>query len=282
MFGMFRSYRIGTAFGFPIEVNLSFLLILGILLLTMGLVQGLIFVFIIFGSVLLHELGHALMARHLNVYIAGIELHFFGGAAKMTSQPKTANDEVAIAAAGPAVSFVLGGLGLGLAALSGWWILAYAGWINVVLGAFNLVPALPMDGGRILRALLTRKYSFERATSRAVTIARGFAVVLGVVGIVTANLYLPVLAVLLWFLGSAELRMAHMIGHAFTYDSKGYRFRGDSWHDVVEVLPSDWEPSSPAGGRHGRTPLFSVHRPIASSGFVIRQRDGRFYIEFLR
>jgi Zn-dependent protease len=278
---MFRSYRVGTMFGFPIEVNLSFLFILGIILLTMGLVQGLVFVTIIFTSVLLHELGHALMARHLDVYIAGIELHFFGGAAKMTSQPKAANDEVAIAAAGPAVSFALGGLGLGLAAVSGWWILAYAGWINIILGAFNLVPALPMDGGRILRALLTRKYSFERSTYHAVTVARGFAILLGVFGIATGSFYLPVLAVLLWSMGSAELRMARMIGHAFTYDGKGYRFRGDNWHDSVEVLPADYvEPSSQRtpGGR-SRSPFFSVHRPIPSSGYVIRQRNGRFYIE---
>ena len=68
------------------------------------------------GSVLVHELGHALVARHLGVPVAGIGLHFFGGAAQMVGLPRRPGDEIAIAAAGPAVSFALAGLGHGLAA----------------------------------------------------------------------------------------------------------------------------------------------------------------------
>ena len=116
---MFRSYRIGHLFGFGVDVNLSFLLMLGLMLFWGGLVTGLVFVLVAFSAVLLHELGHALVARHLGVRVVGIELHFFGGAAKMMGQPKSAGDEIAIAAAGPAVSFALGGLGIVAAAMTG-------------------------------------------------------------------------------------------------------------------------------------------------------------------
>lgn len=253
---MFRSYRIGQLFGFGVDVNLSFLLMLAFFLLWGGLLTGILFVVVAFTAVLLHELGHALVARHLGVRVVGIELHFFGGAAKMMGQPKSAGDEIAIAAAGPAVSFALGGLGIVLAALTGWRGFVIVGWLNLIIGVFNLIPALPMDGGRILRALLTRKLSFVRATEVAVMITRGFAILLGVVGIVTLQIYLPLLAVLLWVMGSAEVAMARRMGYGGT--------------SPVEVMPK--------GFRIGRS---GFQRPVASGGFVIRQRGGRYVIEFI-
>lgn len=295
---MFKTYRVGSMFGFPIEVNLSFLLILGVVLLTSGLLPGLVLAVVLFGSVLLHEIGHALMARHLGVHIAGIELHFFGGAAKMSDMPRTANDEVAIAAAGPAVSFALGGLGLVLASLTGWGVLSLFGWVNMILGAFNMIPALPMDGGRILRALLTRKYSFIRATEIAVKITRGFAIALGAFGLFAGNLYLPLMSVLLWVLGSREVKMAYMMSGNFGYDKAGYRvhqqhygYRAGEYETAragqpIEVLPADyWETqahASEAGTGQKRRPFFAARRPVASSGFVIRQHNGRWYIETIR
>src|SRR5262249_56979458 len=118
---------------------------------------GVVIVCLAFASVLLHELGHAVVARRLGVHVSGIELSFFGGAAKMVQLPRTANHELAIAAAGPAVSLILGGAGIGLGALLHLPVVAMIGWINLVIAGFNLIPALPMDGGRILRALLTRR-----------------------------------------------------------------------------------------------------------------------------
>lgn len=265
---MFRTYRIGSIFGFPIELNLSFLLILGIVLITTGFVSGLVLAGVLFGSVLLHELGHALMARHLNVPIAGIEMHFFGGAAKMSDAPRTANDEVAIAAAGPAVSFALGGFGLVLASLTGWGFLSLVGWVNMILGAFNLIPALPMDGGRILRALLTRKYSFIAATEIAVKITRAFAVALGVFGFFAGSLYLPLMAVLLWVMSSREVKLAYQISGRYGYDGAGYRAHGQQRGYYAD------EPIS--GASHDTGPR------ARSAGFVIRQHDGRWYIETRR
>jgi len=272
---MFRSYRIGSIAGFPIEVNLSFLVLLGMALLTMGGLIGVFIVLIAFASVLLHELGHALTARHLGVHIAGIELSFFGGAAKMTNLPKSANDEVLIAAAGPAVSFTLGGLGFAFGMLTGLQFFQYFGWINLVLGVFNLLPALPMDGGRILRALLTRKYRFVKATDISVTIARGFAVLFAVYGVAVGNFFLPLLAVLLWFMGTAERRMARFISGDLSYDKSGYH------RHSYDVYPADVT-ADPWAQRARGTPWFNLHRPVQSSGFIIRQRNGRLIIEFVQ
>src|SRR6185436_8068851 len=191
---MFKSWRLGRMFGFPVEINLSFLLLLAaVFIISAGgpgnvatAVGAVAVVLLAFGSVLLHELGHALVARRLGVHVSGIELSFFGGAAKMTQMPRSANHELAIAAAGPAVSLMLGGAGLGLAALLHVPLFAMIGGVNLVLAAFNLIPALPMDGGRILRALLTRKMDFVRATDVAVTVSRVAAV-----AFVLFGLYLP-------------------------------------------------------------------------------------------
>jgi Zn-dependent protease len=233
---MFPSYRLGTVFGFPVRANLSFLLLLGAVFLWMGGLAGLAVTLLTFGSVLVHELGHALMARRLGVRVADIELHFFGGAARMTDQPRTANDEIAIAAAGPAVSFALAGVGLGLVTLTGVSAFGMLAWVNLLLGAFNLLPAFPSDGGRILRALLARKRGFIGATEVAVKVARVFSVALVVTGLALQSFQLVLVAVVLWMMASAE-RLA-------------VRLRGtDPWRPAV--APVEY---IPPGGRDPRRP----------------------------
>jgi Zn-dependent protease len=204
---MFPSFRIGSVFGFPIRLNLSFLLLLGFVLIWMGGLPGVAVALLAFGSVLLHELGHALMARRLNVGVSSIDLHFFGGAAQMTDQPRSPNDEIAIAAAGPAVSFALAGLGHGLGWLTGLPLLSWLGTINLVIGAFNLLPAFPSDGGRIL----ARRRGLVSATDLAVKVGRVVCVALGVVGLFY-SFQLVIMAVLLWTMGSAERLAVRMRG----------------------------------------------------------------------
>ena len=137
------------------------------------------------GSLLAHELGHALVARRRGVHTQEITLWMLGGVAKLTSEPTEPKDELAISAAGPAVSLGFGaigaGLALGLSALSApeaiialAWIVAFT---NVMLGVFNLLPGLPLDGGRILRAWQWKRHGDrERAT---LTAARGGRIVGG-------------------------------------------------------------------------------------------------------
>ena len=266
---MFKSWRIGSLLGFPIELNLSFLLLLGLVFVLYGGFVGVFVVGLAFASVLLHELGHAVVARRLGVHVAGIELGFLGGAAKMQNLPRTANHELAIAAAGPAVSLVLGGAGLGLGALFGAQLLTLVGWINLVIAGFNLIPALPMDGGRILRAALSKRMSFVRATDLAVTVARVVAVGFGILGLF-GWYQLLILAPFLWLMGTREKMVARMVAYE------------DDERDV-EVLPRNaWDV------RHARgwgSPFDHAYAAKRRGGwgapvrrFAIAYRDGRMVI----
>ncbi|HTR53374.1 MAG TPA: M50 family metallopeptidase [Kofleriaceae bacterium] len=219
---MLKSWRLGTLLGFPVEINVTFLLLLAVVLLAFGGMVGVVLVLLAFASILLHELGHALVARQLGVAVSGIELGFFGGAAKMTRLPRTANDELAIAAAGPIVSLALGGIGLGLAAATHVSLFAWLGWTNLILAGFNLIPALPMDGGRMLRALLTRKLDFVVATDVAVTIARVTAGVFLFGGLAFGLYQLALLAPFLWLMAGREQVLARMMAQQYAYTRDGY------------------------------------------------------------
>lgn len=229
---MFKSWRLGSLLGFPIEINLTFLLLLGFVLVGFGGVAGVLYVCVAFASVVLHELGHALVARQVGVHVAGIELGFLGGAAKMTNLPRTPRHELMIAAAGPAVSLMLGGAFLGLAIALGVPLLATVGVINLVIAGFNLIPALPMDGGRILRALLVPRYGFVRATDIAVTVARVAAIGFAVVGIWAGMLQLMVLAPFLWLMGTRERMLARMGPAEAGWDRPDVEVLGrDAWRE---------------------------------------------------
>jgi len=133
-----------------------------------------------FGSLLLHELGHALQARREGMHIDGITLWLFGGVARFKGMFPTAGAEFRIAIAGPLVTLGLSGAFIVLATLvpssqglHG--VLAWAGYVNLLLLVFNLIPALPLDGGRVLRSILWRaKGNFYWATAIAGDIGRGF------------------------------------------------------------------------------------------------------------
>ncbi len=238
-------WHLGSLAGFPIEVKSGFLLLL--LVATFGGFGGgglasVGFVVMIFASIVLHELGHAVVARRRGVGISGIELGFFGGMAKMTSSPNTANDEIAIAAAGPAVSLMISGSALLLAnSLHGGVVDRFAfsvGVANAVIAIFNLLPALPMDGGRILRAVLSRWSDYVTATDRSVSLARIFSVGFIVLGFMY-SWQLVLLAPLLWMMGSREKMMARMMASQYTRGPAGYRVRQ---FDEIEVLPRDAGP----------------------------------------
>lgn len=258
---MLKSWRLGTVLGFPVDIKPSFLLLLALVFISFGGAIGVLLVSLAFASIVLHELGHAVVARKLGVRVSGIDLGFFGGAAKMVQLPRTANHELAIAAAGPIVSLALGGAGLGLGALFHVSLFAWIGWTNLLLAGFNLIPALPMDGGRILRALLTRRLDFVRATDVAVTVSRVFAVAFALFGLAVGAFQLVVLAPFLWLLGSREQQAARMMAEHYTYTRDGYVARTPRWHD-------DDDDRGPFGGSPMRR-------------YAIRHRGGRFVIEEL-
>ena len=150
-----------------------------------------------FASVLAHEFSHALVARRLGLKVAGITLFIFGGATTIETESRTARDEALIALAGPLTSLVIGGALLGLGAIlpqpEARVLVAWLGLINVVLGAFNLVPGYPMDGGRVLRAILWR------LRGDPLTATRQAAIVGRVIGslMVAGGIY--------WALGSRDI-----------------------------------------------------------------------------
>jgi Zn-dependent protease len=173
-----------------------------------GLAQSLGAVALVYTCVVLHEFGHALTARRLGVPVQHIVLLPFGGMALLGRLPRSPREELLIVAAGPAVNFVIAGVALAL--LGGWPadlsddtlptthlrdILEFLLISNLVLGCFNLLPAFPMDGGRILRALLAFKLDYLRATRWALNIGRCVAVA----GIVVALLYHAYLLAALFF-----------------------------------------------------------------------------------
>ncbi|MBL9216138.1 MAG: site-2 protease family protein [Opitutaceae bacterium] len=177
---------------------------------------GLILLF--FGCVVLHELGHSLTARRYGVRVPRILLLPIGGMAEFDRIPRRPAEELLITLAGPAVNFVLAALlwplaGLlpGLlpasaAALAGP-VAAELAWANLLMGAFNLLPVFPMDGGRIFRALLALKLPYLRATWWAASVGRALAILLALVaGLVFNEFLLCALFVFIAFVGTAEYR----------------------------------------------------------------------------
>jgi Zn-dependent protease len=259
---MFPSFRLGTLFGFPIKANLSFLLLLGAVFVWMGGWAGLAVALVTAGSVVLHELGHAATARRLGVRVADIELHFFGGAAQIVDLPRTPRDEMLIAAAGPAVSFALAGVGYGLATLTGASAWALFALINVVLGAFNLLPAFPSDGGRILRAALVRGRGLVSATDLAVKVGRVVCIALALVGLWQGALQLVAVAAVLWMMGTRERLAARLRGE------RGGP--GDGWSGGGPGQPVRAEYFPPSGfGSWATMPPTRGRGPVRPDGRVV-------------
>ncbi len=201
------SYKITTIFGIPVRVHISLLVFLGLVALFGGGVYGLILMSAVFGSVVVHELGHALVARSKGLPIADISLYPFGGMARMMAAPRTTKDEILVAAAGPVVSFILGLVFWAMAVATNsaeLWLLSQ---VNLLLGGFNLLPALPMDGGRIFRAVVARRVGFYRATRAAVRLARWIALAMLVAGFIYST-WLVVIALFLLFASTSEEVMA--------------------------------------------------------------------------
>ena len=169
---------------------------------------GTVFLVGVFASVLLHELGHALVARRYGVRTRNILLTPIGGIANLEGMPRDPKAELAVALAGPAVNVVLAaalGMVLLVTGWSGFGLLQPLLFANVSLALFNLLPAFPMDGGRALRADLAMGIGSRRATAVAVGLGKVVAVLMAIAGLVY-NPMLLVIAVFVWFAGAAEAR----------------------------------------------------------------------------
>lgn len=203
---MSRDWQIGRILGIPIKVHLSWFLVFGFVTWSLATgylpdmlpgqsagrywAMGSVASFLLFASVLLHELGHSYVALRYRIPIRQITLFIFGGVAQMNREPPGPRAEFLIAIAGPAVSFFLGGvlLGLALTVQTGQGLVALGlllGSVNVQLGLFNLIPGFPLDGGRVLRAgLWAWSGDLHRATRQASIAGQGFGLLIGLIGAV--------------------------------------------------------------------------------------------------
>jgi Zn-dependent protease/CBS domain-containing protein len=239
-----RGVTLGRLFDIPVRLNVSFLLVLPLFAwLISGDVAALSDLFDrvfgtalpapalaaaplryalgaaaatgLFAGVLIHEFGHALVARRYGYDIESITLWLFGGVARLTEMPEHWRHELAIAVAGPLVSVALGVLtGLLLLVVpsgvpSVRFVAAYLALTNVALAVFNMLPGFPMDGGRVLRALLARTRPYATATKQAAEVGKGFALLLGLFGLFT-NLLLVALAFFIYMAASSEAQQTAM------------------------------------------------------------------------
>ena len=237
------SFRIGRIAGIPIKVGLSFLLVLPLFAwliaadvgrwtsimndvvganlpaasLSAGstpFVLGSAAAIGLFAGVVFHELGHSLVAMRYGYPIDSITLWFLGGIAQLTETPEDWRQELAVAIAGPIVSVAVGTVSyLGFLAVpesfgAARFVLAYLAVANVVLAAFNLLPGFPMDGGRVLRALLARDRTHARATKLAADVGKAFAVLLGIAGLFSGNIVFIAIAFFIYISAGGEAQQA--------------------------------------------------------------------------
>jgi Zn-dependent protease len=223
------SWRIGQVAGIGIFVHGTFLLLLAWVAVSdlwqgqslLHALAGILFILTLFAIVVLHELGHALTARRFGIRTRDITLLPIGGVARLERMPDDPRQELLVALAGPAVNFALAGLIFAALALAGTVVtvgeVALVGgsfvgrlfWVNVMLGAFNLLPAFPMDGGRVLRALLAMRMDYVAATQRAASVGQALALALGFVGLFS-NPFLVFIALFVWIGAGEEAALAQM------------------------------------------------------------------------
>ncbi|MUV91037.1 CBS domain-containing protein [Halapricum sp. CBA1109] len=244
-----RRFRIGSVFGIPIQLDLTFLLVLPLFAYLIGTsvgptvdllnnvwgadlpvgpleegairwVMGLAAALGLFTGVVLHELGHSFVAIRYGYPISSITLWLFGGIAQLEEMPEDWKQELQIAVAGPIVSVALGALsylafvsvptttGVGTAGLK--FVLGYLALVNVALAVFNMLPGFPMDGGRVLRALLASRLPYARATNIAAEVGKLFAILLGLFGLFSFNLFLAALAFFIYIGAASEAQTTAM------------------------------------------------------------------------
>ncbi len=219
---MNHSIRIGSIRGITIRIHRMVLWMLGaylffLLLKGEDVAASLIGLGTLIGLVLLHELGHSIAAQRLGIRVVDITIWPLGGMARMSEIPEDSRIEGLIAVAGPAVNFALAFLAIVVGIFSGLSLLSPNSFltvfivVNLLLGTFNLLPAFPMDGGRVLRAWFGRKGDWVGATEKAVKVGRVIALLFVFPGIY-ASFALPFIGVFVWLTGAKELlsvRMRH-------------------------------------------------------------------------
>jgi Zn-dependent protease/predicted transcriptional regulator len=296
------SWRIGTIAGIGVYMHATFLLlilfILGLYLhegrTLEGALAGTLFILVIFGCIVLHELGHALTARKYGIRTRDITLLPIGGLARLERMPDVPIQELWVALAGPAVNAVIaGGLYLGafVAGISphvqpfhwaGGSFLNRLMVVNLWLLGFNLIPAFPMDGGRVLRAILATRMEYTRATVLASRIGQAIAYVFGFVGLFT-DPFLLFIALFVWMGAEQEAAVAQVhtsLGGIPVQRAMLTEFRtlnpDDPLQTAIDHSLGGWQQDFPVVfGEHvlGVLTREDVLRAIAQQGSDVRVRE---------
>lgn len=256
------SLKIGRLAGIDVYMHLTFLLLLAFVAVSYyqprqsveDAVRGVLFIVTVFAIVVLHELGHALAARRYAVETRDITLLPIGGVARLARIPEEPRQELVIAVAGPLVNVVIAvALFLGIA-FTGGFTFAPAGarprgdaepmlgmsfaeqlfFVNVFLVIFNMIPAFPMDGGRVLRAVLAMFMDYAAATNAAALVGQGIAFLFGAVGLFTHQWMLVLIALFVWMGAAAEASVAQLRAAV-----AGLSVRRAMIREFVALAPSD-------------------------------------------
>jgi Zn-dependent protease len=225
------SFHLGRLFGIELRVHFTFLLLLAWIGMSSWLqshdtalvIEGVVYVICVFAIVVLHELGHALTARRFGIPTRDITLLPIGGVSRLEHMPTVPSQELLVAVAGPAVNIVLaavlfgvvllmgksGGDGVSRLSLVGGPFVAKLVWTNLALAVFNLVPAFPMDGGRVLRAIVATRTDRVKATDIAAAVGKVIAIAFGILGTIY-NPLLVFIALFVWAGAQEEARMEHV------------------------------------------------------------------------
>ena len=223
------SWKLGELAGIGVYVHATFVLLIGFLVLSHWrqghslavIAAGVGFILALFACLVLHEFGHALTARRYGIKTRDITLYPIGGVARLERMPDDPRQELRVALAGPAVNVIIAaGLFAGLQFTGAWQPLSELSiatgsfverlmLVNVFLAAFNMVPAFPMDGGRVLRALLATRMDYTRATQIAATLGQSVAFLFGLIGFLT-NPFLIFIALFVWIGAAQEASMVQM------------------------------------------------------------------------
>ena len=223
---MKKTIRFGSVSGIDLFVHWTFLgMMAGIFgfyvyqgLTVIAALAGVGLILSVFACVVLHELGHAFMAREFGIPTIDIIMYPIGGMARLARMPREPKQEFLIAIAGPAVNlaiaavlYVLGtALGTTLSAASSFQpqanIISMLMWINLSLVAFNMIPAFPMDGGRVLRAALASQMDYRLATHIASLVGQGLALVFGVYGLFNGLWTLPLISAFVFMAARQEVQ----------------------------------------------------------------------------
>lgn len=281
------SVRIGRLFGIPVEVNLSWFIIFGLVAFSLGsgvfpglraaqgapgwafALVGMVTAALFFASILAHELCHSLVARATGGTVGKITLFIFGGVAQIEEEPKSAGREFVMAAAGPAMSLVISvvaffGYVLTVSADAAWWIwapLQYLAGINMAVALFNLLPGFPLDGGRVLRSILWgATHDLLKATrwaSRAGQFIGWTMVVWAVLGVLRGSTDFIWFGLIGWFIAS-------LAGQAYRQQLLKSRTEDVLVRDVMSRDPEFVQGEETLdrlvhdrllGGRHSRYPV---------------------------